>query len=85
LAIRSWHVIAVTERDGAEGGLIALGSIVGLERSHLWPAAMADNLRPLGRDHELARELETAAALAPTVGERRLLLIRLFNVKADTS
>jgi predicted RNA polymerase sigma factor len=36
--------------------------MVGMEQSHLWHAALADNLRRLGRTAEAAEELETAAA-----------------------
>jgi hypothetical protein len=54
-----------------------------MERSHLWHAARADNLRRLGRTAEAAEELETAAALAPTEGERRLLLSRLLDVRSE--
>jgi RNA polymerase sigma-70 factor (ECF subfamily) len=75
------RAIAVSERDGPEHGLAALEAIVGLERSHLWHAALADNLRRLGRTAETARELEIAASLAPTEGERRLLLSRLLDVR----
>jgi RNA polymerase sigma-70 factor, ECF subfamily len=75
------RAVAVTERDGPEHGLAALEAIVGLERSHLWHAALADNLRRLGRTAEAAGELETAASLAPTDGERRLLLSRLLDVR----
>src|SRR6202046_1474135 len=60
--------VAITERDGPQYGLAALGAIVGMERSHLWHAALADNLRRLGRTAEAAEELETAAAVAPTAG-----------------
>src|SRR5580700_3194965 len=74
------RAVAVTERDGPEHGLAALEAIVGLEPFHLWHAALADNLRRLGRTAEAAGELETAAALAPTEGERRLLLSRLFDL-----
>ena len=35
--------VAITERDGPEHGLAALEAIVGMERSHLWHAALADN------------------------------------------
>ena len=41
------RAVAVTERDGPEHGLAALEAIVGLEQSHLWHAALADNLRRL--------------------------------------
>ena len=78
------RAVAVTERDGPEHGLAALEAIVGLERSHLWHAALADNLRRLGRTAEAAGELETAASLAPTDGERRLLLSRLLDVRPAT-
>jgi RNA polymerase sigma-70 factor (ECF subfamily) len=71
------RAIAVTERYGPEAGLAALGAIRGLERSHLWHAALADALRRLGRPDEGARELQTAISLAPTEPERRLLQARL--------
>ncbi len=77
------RAVAVTERDGPEHGLAALEAIVGLELSHLWHAALADNLRRLGRTAEAAGELETAASLAPTEGERRLLLSRLLDVRPE--
>ena len=48
------RAVGVTERDGPEHGLAALEAIVGLERSHLWHAALADNLRRLGRTAEAA-------------------------------
>jgi RNA polymerase sigma-70 factor (ECF subfamily) len=48
------RAVAITERDGAEHGLAALEAIVGMERSHLWHAALADNLRRLGRAAEAA-------------------------------
>ena len=54
-----------------------------VKRSHLWHAALADNLRRLGRTAEAAEELETAAALAPAEGERRLLLSRLLDVRSE--
>jgi predicted RNA polymerase sigma factor len=61
-----------------------LEAIVGMERSHLWHAALADNLRRLGRAAEAAGELETAAAaLAPTEGGRQLLLSRLLDVRPE--
>jgi RNA polymerase sigma-70 factor (ECF subfamily) len=60
----NWAV-AITERDGPEHGLAVLEAIVGMERSHLWHAALAGNLRRPGRAAEAAGELETAAALAP--------------------
>jgi RNA polymerase sigma-70 factor (ECF subfamily) len=75
------RAVAVTERDGPEDGLAALEAIVGLERSYLWHAALADNLRRLGRTAEAAGELETAASLAPTESERRLLLSRLLDLR----
>jgi RNA polymerase sigma factor (sigma-70 family) len=77
------RAVAVTERDGPEHGLAALEAIVGLERSHLWHAGLADNLRRLGRTAEAAGELEIAASLAPTEGERRLLLSRLLDVRPE--
>ncbi|MGH3190654.1 MAG: hypothetical protein ACRDOL_26015 [Streptosporangiaceae bacterium] len=40
-------------------------AILGMERSHLWHAALAGNLRRLGRVAEAAGELGTAAALVP--------------------
>ena len=77
------RAVAITERDGPQYGLAALGAIVGMERSHLWHAALADNLRRLGRTAEAAEELETAAALAPTEEERRLLVSRLLDVRSE--
>ena len=77
------RAVAVTERDGPEHGLAALEAIVGLELSHLWHAALADNLRRLGRTAQAAGELETAASLAPTESERRLLLSRLLDVRPE--
>jgi RNA polymerase sigma-70 factor (ECF subfamily) len=77
------RAVAITERDGPQYGLAALGAIVGMEWSHLWHAALADNLRRLGRTAEAAEELETAAALAPTEEERRLLLSRLLDVRSE--
>ena len=77
------RAVAVTERDGPEQGLAALEAIVGLERSHLWHAALADDLRRLGRTAEAAGELETAASLAHSEGERRLLLSRLLDVRPE--
>jgi RNA polymerase sigma factor (sigma-70 family) len=77
------RAVAVTERDGPEHGLAALEAIVGLDISHLWHAALADNLRRLGRTAEAAGELETAASLAPTEGDRRLLLSRLLDVRPE--
>ena len=77
------RAVAVTERDGPDHGLASLEAIVGMERSYLWHAALADNLRRLGRTAEAARELETAASLAPTEGERRLLLSRLLEVRPE--
>ncbi len=77
------RAVAVTERDGPEHGLAALEAIVGLEQAHLWHAALADNLRRLGRTAEAAGELETAASLAPTEGERRLLVSRLLDVRPE--
>ena len=77
------RAVAVTERDGPEHGLAALEAIVGLERSHLWHAALADNLRRLGRTAEAAGELEIAASLAPSEGERRLLVSRLLDVRPE--
>ena len=77
------RAVAITERDGPEHGLAALEAIVGMERSQLWHAALADDLRRLGRAAEAAGELETAAALAPPEGERRLLLARLLGVRPE--
>jgi RNA polymerase sigma-70 factor (ECF subfamily) len=71
------RAVAVTEQDGPEAGLAALKAIVGLEHSHLWHAAAADNLRRLGRTSEAAAELQAAVTLAPGDVERRLLQGRL--------
>jgi RNA polymerase sigma-70 factor (ECF subfamily) len=75
------RAVAVTERDGAEAGLAALRAIAGLEYSHLWHAALADNLGRLGRPGEAAGELRTALTLAPGDAERRLLQDRLRAVR----
>jgi RNA polymerase sigma factor (sigma-70 family) len=77
------RAVALTERDGAEAGLAALETINGLERSHLWHAALAENLRRLGRTTDAARQLRTAVTLAPTEGEQRLLQARLSVVLSD--
>ena len=69
--------------SGPQHGLAAVGAVVGMERSRLWHAAMADNLRRLGRTAEAAGELEIAAAFAPTEGERRRLLSRLLDVRSE--
>ncbi|HEY1832359.1 MAG TPA: DUF6596 domain-containing protein [Acidimicrobiales bacterium] len=77
------RAVALTERDGPEAGLAALEAINGLERSHLWHAALADNLRRLGRTSDAAKRLRTAVNLAPTEAEQRLLQARLSAVKSD--
>jgi hypothetical protein len=77
------RAIAITERDGPQHRLAALEAIVGMERSHLWHAALADHLRRLRRTAEAAGELEIAAAFAPTECERRLLLSRLLDVRPE--
>jgi RNA polymerase sigma factor (sigma-70 family) len=77
------RAVALTERDGSEAGLAALENIQGLERSHLWHAALADNLRRLGRTSDAARRLRTAVTLAPTEREQRLLQARLSAVMPD--
>ena len=75
------RAIAVTERDGPEAGLAALKAIAGLEYSHLWHAALADNLRRLGHTSQAAGELHTAVTLAPSEAEQRLLRERLRAVR----
>jgi RNA polymerase sigma-70 factor, ECF subfamily len=75
------RAVAVTERDGPEAGLAALKTIAGLEYSHLWHAALADNLRRLGHPSEAAGELQTAVTLAPSDAEQRLLQGRLNAVR----
>jgi RNA polymerase sigma-70 factor (ECF subfamily) len=77
------RAIAVTERDGPGAGLTALKTIVGLEYSHLWHAALADSLRRLGRTSEAAGELHTAVTLAPSKAEQRLLQDRLHAVRSE--
>jgi RNA polymerase sigma factor (sigma-70 family) len=77
------RAVALTERDGPEAGLAALETIDGLERSHLWHAALADNLRRLGRTSDAARRLRTAVTLAPTETEQRLFQARLSAVMPD--
>jgi RNA polymerase sigma-70 factor (ECF subfamily) len=77
------RAVALAERDGPEAGLAALEPIHGLEGSHLWQAALADNLRRLGRTSEAASRLRTAVTLAPTEYEKRLLHARLRAVEAS--
>jgi RNA polymerase sigma factor (sigma-70 family) len=77
------RAVALTERDGPGVGLAALEAIDGLERSHLWHAALADNLRRLGRTGDAAGQLRTALDLAPTESEKRLLQARLSAVTPD--
>jgi RNA polymerase sigma factor (sigma-70 family) len=77
------RAVALTERDGPEAGLAALEAINGLERSHLWHAALADNLGRLGRMGDASGQLRTALNLAPTVSEKRLLQARLSAVMPD--
>ena len=77
------RAVAVTERDGPEAGLAALKTITGLEYSHLWHAALADNLGRLGRTSEAAGELHTAVTLAPSKAEQRLLQDRLHVVRSE--
>jgi RNA polymerase sigma-70 factor, ECF subfamily len=77
------RAVAVTERDGPEAGLAALETIAGLEYSYLWHAALADNLRRLGRAGEAAGELHTAMTLAPSEVEQRLLQGRLRTVRSE--
>ncbi len=77
------RAVAVTERDGPEPGLAALKTIAGLEHSHLWHAALADNLHRLGHASEAAGELHTAVTLAPSEVEHRLLHGRLRTVRSE--
>jgi predicted RNA polymerase sigma factor len=63
--------------------MAALKTIVGLEYSHLWHAALADNLRRLGHMSEAAEELHTAVTLAPSEAEQRLLQDRLRAVRSE--
>jgi RNA polymerase sigma-70 factor (ECF subfamily) len=75
--VRLNRAVAVGERHGPKTGLAALQAIPGLERSHLWHAALADALSRLGQQGEAAEELQMAISLAPTEPERRLLQARL--------
>jgi RNA polymerase sigma factor (sigma-70 family) len=77
------RAVALTERDGPEAGLAALEAVHGLERSHLWHAALADNLRRLGRTSDAATRLHAAVTLAPTEPEQRLLQARLQALTLD--
>jgi RNA polymerase sigma-70 factor, ECF subfamily len=78
------RAVAVAERDGPQAGLAALETIHGLEGSHLWHAAVADNLRRLGRTSDAATRLRTAVTLAPTEYEKRVLQARLRAVMSDS-
>ena len=62
--------------------MAALTTVAGLEHSYLWHAALADNLRRLGRASEAAGELHTAVTLAPGEVEQRLLQGRLRTVRS---
>ena len=75
--VRLNRAVAVGERHGPKTGLAALQAIPGLERSHLWHAALADAFSRLGQQGEAAEELQMAISLAPTEPERRLLQARL--------
>ena len=77
------RAVAVTERDGPEAGLAALKTIAGLEYSHLWHAARADNLCRLGRMSDAAGELHTALTLAPSEAEQRLPQGRPRKVRSE--
>ena len=77
------RAVAVTERDGPEAGLAALKTIAGLEYSHLWHAALADNLCRPGRTSDAAGELHTAVTLAPSEAEQRLLQGRLHKMRSE--
>jgi RNA polymerase sigma factor (sigma-70 family) len=77
------RAVALTERDGPEAGLAALEAIHGLERSHLWHAALAGNLGRLGRTSDAARRLRNAVTLAPNESEQRLLQARLSALMTD--
>src|SRR6202046_3276924 len=77
------RAVAVTERDGPEAGLAALKTIADLEYSHLWHAALADNLCRLGRTSDAAGELHAAVTLAPSEVEQRLLQGRLRKVRSE--
>ena len=77
--------VAITERDGPEHGLAVLETIVGMERSHLWRAALADNFQGFGRAAEAAGALETAAALAPTEEYGGCFLSRLLDVRPEAA
>ncbi len=79
------RAVALTERDGPAAGLAALETIDGLERSYLWHAALADNLRRLGRTNDAAERLRTAVNLAPTEAEQRLLQARLRAVLPEAT
>jgi len=77
------RAVAVTERDGPQAGLAALKTITGLEHSHLWHAALADNLDRLGRTSDAAAELHTAMTLAPSQAEQHLLQNRLHTTRPE--
>jgi predicted RNA polymerase sigma factor len=62
---------------------IRRSAIAGLEHSHLWHAALADKLCRLGRTSDAAGELHTAATLAPSQAEQRLLQGRLRTVRSE--
>ena len=70
------RAIAIGERDGAEAGLTAIGTIPdvkALEGYHLLPAALGDMHQRLGRLVEARRFFERACALTSSRAERQLL------------
>jgi predicted RNA polymerase sigma factor len=78
------RAIAIGERDGPAAQLAALDASAADasagdpgQRSHWWHAARADALRRLGRIPQAREELRTAAELATSAPERRLLAVRL--------
>jgi len=76
------RAVAIAMRDGPAAGLAALASIPdgALAGYHYLPAARADLLRQLGRDHEAASEYRAALASAGNAAERRFLQRRLDEV-----
>jgi len=83
--VRLNRAVAVGERDGAEAGLRALESVVGLAGYPLWHAARAELLARLGRAAEAGTAFDAALALPQNDVQRAHLARRRAVVLADGS
>lgn len=78
--VRLNRAVAVAEAEGAAPALEIVDAL-DLVGYHVFHAVRADLLRRVGRVHDAARELMEAARLAPSEGERALLLGRLRDLR----